>query len=276
MSKELSEKELQRLKNIARDIRVLIIKMLVEAGSGHPGGSLSAADIVTALYFYKMNHDPKDPNRDRFVLSKGHGVPVLYAAFVKAGYLEEAQVMTLRKINSRIQGHPDHVRLPLLETSAGSLGIGLSIAQGMALAAKIDKKKFKTYCMLGDGEIQEGQIWEAAMSASKFQLDNLVGILDYNGAQIDGPVKDVMDIEPLADKWRAFNWHVMTIDGHNISEIIMALNEADYVKGKPVMIIANTVKGKGVSFMENVIDWHGRAPSIEEGKKAIEEILSGS
>ena len=276
MSKELSEKELQRLKGIARDIRVLVIKMLVEAGSGHPGGSLSAADIVTALYFHKMNHDPKDLNRDRFVLSKGHAVPVLYAAFVKAGYLEEAEVMTLRKINSRIQGHPDHVRLPLLETSAGSLGIGLSMAQGMALASKINGKKFTSYCMLGDGEIQEGQIWEAAMSAPKFQLDNLVGILDYNGGQIDGPTRDIMDIEPIADKWRAFNWHVMTIDGHNISEIIMALNEADYVKGKPVMIIANTVKGKGVSFMENVIDWHGRAPTVSEGKKAIEEILSGS
>ena len=275
MAQEINDRLLNSLKEIAKDIRVLIIKMLVEAGSGHPGGSLSATDILTALYFYKMNYDPKDPNRDRFVLSKGHAVPALYAVFVKAGYLEEQEIYTLRKINSRLQGHPDHVRLPLLETSAGSLGIGLSIAQGMALAAKIDKKSYKTYCMIGDGESQEGQIWEAAMSAGKFKLDNLICILDYNKGQIDGPVKEVMDLEPLIDKWRSFNWHVMFIDGHNMAEIIMALNEADYVKEKPIMIIANTIKGKGVSFMEGVIDWHGKAPTPEEAQKAIEEILSG-
>jgi transketolase len=276
LSPQIDEKQLNSLQEIARDIRVLTIKMLVEAKSGHPGGSLSATDILTALYFHKMNHNPKDPNRDRFILSKGHGVPALYAAFVKAGYLEEAEVMTLRKINSRIQGHPDHYRLPLMESSAGSLGIGLSIAQGMALAAKIDGKSYKTYCMLGDGEIQEGQIWEAAMSAPKFKLDNLVCILDYNKAQIDGFVSEVMDIEPIIDKVRSFKWHVMEIDGHNMSEIIKSLDEADFVKDKPVFIVANTIKGKGVSFMEGMVDWHGKAPTPEEGKKAIEEILNGS
>ncbi|MBI2609398.1 MAG: transketolase [Deltaproteobacteria bacterium] len=271
----MNVKKLESLKNRARDIRVLIIKMLVEAGSGHPGGSLSATDILTCLYFHKMNYDPTDPLRDRFVLSKGHGVPALYATLVKAGYLEEKEVMTLRKINSRMQGHPDHFRLPLMETSAGSLGVGLSIAQGMALAAKIDEKNYKTYCMIGDGEIQEGQMWEAFMSAPKFKLDNLVCILDYNQGQIDGPVKEVMDIEPIAEKLKSFNWHVIEINGHNLEEILNALYEADSIKDKPTFIIAHTVKGKGVSFMEGVIDWHGKAPSQEEGEKAIKEILNG-
>ncbi|MBI2027334.1 MAG: transketolase [Deltaproteobacteria bacterium] len=274
MQAKITGNEIKRLQGIARDIRVLIIKMLTEAGSGHPGGSLSIVEILTALYFYQMNHNPQDPNRDPFVLSKGHAVPALYAAFVKAGYLNEEEIYTLRKINSRIQGHPDHVRFPMLETSAGSLGLGLSIAQGMALAAHIDHKNYKVYCLIGDGESQEGQIWEAAMSAPKFKLENLVCILDYNKGQIDGPVEDIMDIEPIAQKWKSFNWNVLEIDGHNLHDIILALNQADHSHGKPTCIIAHTVKGKGVPFMEGVIDWHGKAPSQEEAQRALSEILS--
>jgi len=274
MQAKITDSEVKKLQKIARDIRVLIIKMLAAAGSGHPGGSLSAVEILTALYFYQMNHNPKDPNRDRFVLSKGHAVPALYAAFVKLGYLEEEEIYTLRKINSRLQGHPDHKRFPIIESSAGSLGLGLSIAQGMAMAAKMDKKNYKAYCLIGDGESQEGQIWEAAMSAAKFKLGNLVCILDYNRGQIDGPVHEVMDIEPIAQKFRAFNWNVLEIDGHNFYELVLALNQAEREQDKPTCIIAHTVKGKGVSFMEGVIDWHGKSPTKEEADKAIAEILS--
>ena len=251
------EELIKKLSEISRDLRILSLKMITEAGSGHPGGSLSAADLVSAIFFHYLKHDPKVPHweeRDRFVLSKGHGVPVLYAALVKAGYLPEEEIYTLRKVNSRLQGHPDHVRLPFLETSSGSLGQGLSIAQGMALAAKLDNKDYKTYCLLGDGEIQEGQIWETAMSAPKYKLDNLIAIVDANKGQIDGHTREVMNLAPLRAKWEAFNWEVQEIDGHNFSEILTAFDQAQYARKKPHVILAHTVKGKGVSFMEDKIE----------------------
>ena len=266
---------ISKLTDIATDLRIMAIKMIAEAGSGHPGGSLSAADIVTTLYFHTMNHRPEDPHwedRDRFVLSKGHGVPMVYAALSKCGYFPAEELYSLRKINSRLQGHPDHVRFPFMETSSGSLGQGLSIAQGMALAAKLQKKNYKTYCLLGDGEIQEGQIWEAAMSAPKYKLDNLIAIIDENRGQIDGHTKEVMDLSPLAQKWEAFNWHVQEIDGHNFNHILMAFYQAQKKEGKPHLIIAKTIKGKGVSFMENKIDWHGMAPNEKQRDAAIEEL----
>ncbi|MBI3018907.1 MAG: transketolase [Deltaproteobacteria bacterium] len=211
-------------------------------------------------------------DRDRFVLSKGHGCPILYAAMAKSGYFPEEEIYTLRKINSRLQGHPDHVRFPFIETSSGSLGQGLSVAQGMAIAAKLNHKKYKIYCLLGDGEIQEGQIWETAMSAPKFQLDNLVAIIDANQGQIDGHTRDVMDLAPLKKKWEAFNWDVQEINGHEFHEILTALDKAQLERKKPHMIIANTVKGKGVSFMEDNIEWHGVAPTPEQRDKAIKEL----
>lgn len=269
---ELTPKLLQ----IAKELRILALKMITEAGSGHPGGSLSAADIVAALYFHYLNHDPHNPHweeRDRFVLSKGHAVPIVYAALVKCGYLPEEEIYTLRKINSRLQGHPDHIRFPFLESSTGSLGQGLSVAQGMALTAKLDKKDYKVYCLLGDGELQEGQIWETAMSAPKFKLDNLIAIVDANKGQIDGYTKDVMDCSPLKEKWKAFNWEVQEIDGHDFSDILTALDQTQHMRKKPHMIIANTIKGKGVSFMENSIEWHGIAPTPDERDRAIEELL---
>jgi transketolase len=252
--------------------------MLTEAKSGHPGGSLSATEIVTALYFSELHHDPKRPDwpdRDRFVISKGHGVPAVYAAMAFSGYFAASELMTLRKTGSRLQGHPDRVRLPGIEASTGSLGQGLSVAQGMALAARLSPNPWHTYCLLGDGEIQEGQVWEAAMSAPKFKLGGLTAILDYNGGQIDGPVKEVMDLEPIVDKWRAFNWEVTVVNGHKFDELLPALQKArgaDIRNGKPHMIVAKTVKGKGVSFMEDQISWHGVAPTKEQMQKALEEI----
>ena len=265
-----------QLTEMARNLRILALKIITEAGSGHPGGSLSAADLITALYFHFLRHDSKVPHwkdRDRFVLSKGHGAPIVYAALAKCGYFPEEELFTLRKINSRLQGHPDHIRLPYMETSSGSLGQGLSIAQGMAIAAKLNRQDLKIYCLLGDGELQEGQIWEAAMSAPKYKLDNLIAIIDANKGQIDGHTKDVMDLAPLKQKWEAFNWDVQEIDGHNFSEILAALDNAQYGRKKPHMIIANTVKGKGVSFMENKIEWHGVAPTPKERDRAINELL---
>jgi transketolase len=267
--------DIQKLKEIAGRMRLDIIEMLHKAGSGHPGGSLSAIDIVTCLYFSKMRHDPKRPDwpeRDRFVLSKGHAVPALYAVMAEAGYFSKDQLSTLRQLGSALQGHPVNTAMKGIEGCTGSLGQGLSIAQGLALASKLDGNKFRVYCMLGDGETQEGQIWEAAMSAPKFKLDNLTVILDYNKGQIDGPVPDVMNIEPIADKWRAFNWHVIGIDGHDFGQILKALDEAEKTRGKPTMIIADTVKGKGVSFMEHQISWHGAAPNKEQTDKALAEL----
>ncbi len=270
-----SAADVPRLREIAGRLRLDIIEMLHKAGSGHPGGSLSVIDLVTALYFSRMRHDPKNPqwaDRDRFVLSKGHAVPALYAVMAEAGYFKREELFTLRQLGSRMQGHPVNTILPGIEAPTGSLGQGLSVAQGMALASRLDGNKFHTYCIIGDGESQEGQVWEAAMSAPKFKLDNLTAILDYNGGQIDGPVKDVMDIEPVAAKWKAFNWHVITIDGHDFGQILAALDEARATKGKPTFIIANTVKGKGVSFMEHQISWHGAAPNKDQTEKALAEL----
>ena len=267
--------DISRLKEIARNSRIDVIKMLETAGGGHPGGSLSEIEILVALYAHEMNNDPKNPlkeNRDRFVLSKGHGIPGVYAVMANLGYWSRDDLLTLREIDSPFQGHPDRCRLTGIEASTGSLGQGLSIAVGIALASKLDGDKFRVYTLIGDGESQEGQIWEAALSAHKFKLDNLVCILDYNKAQIDGYVKDVMPIEPITDKWRAFGWHVISIDGHDFDAIINALGEARRTKGKPTFILADTIKGKGVSFMEGKVDWHGVAPDAEQAEIAIKEI----
>ncbi|MCD6414491.1 MAG: transketolase [Candidatus Diapherotrites archaeon] len=271
---QLNAELVKDLEKKARRLRKDIVEMTAEAGSGHPGGSLSAADIVAVLYFYQMRHKPENPewpDRDKFVLSKGHAAPVLYAALAESGYFAVSELKSLRKLGSMLQGHPDRVKIPGVEISTGSLGQGLSASVGMALAAKLDKKDTRVYCLIGDGECEEGQIWEAAMSASHYNLDNLTAILDRNKLQIDGSTKEVMSIEPIADKWKAFGWHVTVIDGHDIRAIIKALN-AKTPKGKPYIIIANTTKGKGVSFMEGVVDFHGKAPTREEASKALEEL----
>jgi transketolase len=265
----------EALAKIARQIRRHIIEMTGAAKSGHPGGSLSAVEIVTTLYWDVMNHDPANPTmpaRDRFILSKGHAAPVLYAAMAEAGYTPGDQLKTLRRIGSMYQGHPDIRFIPTLEASTGSLGQGLSLAIGMGLAAKLDGLPFRTYVMLGDGESQEGQIWEAAMFASYHKVDNVCCIVDYNRIQLDGFVKDIMDLEPLADKWRAFGWHTLEIDGHDIPAIQKAFAEAAATKGKPTVLIAHTIKGKGVSFMENNPKYHGVAPTAEEVEKALKEL----
>ena len=267
--------EIKELQKIAKDLRRDIIEMIYRAKSGHPGGSLSIADIMAVLYWNEMNVDPANPkmeNRDRFVLSKGHAAPALYAALIEKGYASKDLIPTLRRWHSPLQGHPDMKKLPGVEMSTGSLGQGLSAANGMAISAKIYGKDYRVYAILGDGELQEGQIWEAAMTAAHYKLDNLVAIVDYNNLQIDGKVSDVMDVSPVADKFKAFNWHVIEIDGHNYDEIIKAFAEARTVKGKPTVIVANTVKGKGVSFMENNAGFHGAAPNDEEYKKAMEEL----
>lgn len=263
------------LKAIANSMRVDIIKMLESSKSGHPGGSLSACEILSALYFKEMKIDPKNPqweDRDRFVLSKGHGAPVLYAALTEKGYFPKEELKNLRKINSMLQGHPDMKGTPGVDMTTGSLGQGLAAANGMALAGKIDKKDYRVYALIGDGESQEGIIWEAAMFAAHHKLDNLTVFMDHNGLQIDGPNKEVMNIEPIDKKFEAFGWNVLRIDGHNFEEILNALNEARNTKGKPTMIIAETVKGKGVSFMENQVGWHGKAPNEEQTKKALDEL----
>ncbi len=264
----------EELEKKAKHIRRLIIKMLEKAGSGHPGGSLSSTDILTCLYFAVMRHKPENPRwpqRDRFQMSKGHCCPLWYAVLTEAGYFPEKELWTLRNLGSILQGHPDW-RTPGVDVASGSLGQGLSVAIGMVLAGRLDKSPYRVYCLLGDGEIQEGQIWEAAMAASHYRCDNLCAVLDYNGYQIDGRVKDIMNVEPLTDKWRSFGWHTINIDGHNIAQILAAFDEARTIKDKPTIIIAKTIKGKGVSFMENVVDFHGRAPTQEEAKKALEEL----
>ena len=266
------------LKALTRELRVDIIRMLEAAGSGHPGGSLSVIDLLTVLYYEFLRHRPAEPNwpdRDRVILSKGHACPALYAVMARRGYFPKEKLLSLRKLGSPLQGHPDRLRLPGIELSTGSLGQGLSVAIGMALAAKLDKKDSKTWCLMGDGEMQEGQGWEAVMSAPKFKLDNLVAIVDHNNGQIDGPVNEIMDLEPLADKFRAFNWNTLAIDGHDLGAIRGAFKAASEAKGRPTAIVAKTVKGKGVSFMENVIGWHGVAPTKDEADKAVKEILNG-
>ncbi len=278
MEISIREKEsvtIRELKLKANKIRRDIVEMITKAKSGHPGGSLSAVEIVTALYSKVMRHDPKNPqweNRDRFILSKGHAAPLLYSVLAESGYFEVEELSTLRKFGSRLQGHPDMKRLPGVEISTGSLGHGLSVGNGMAIAGKLDKKDYRVYVLMGDGECQEGQIWEAAMSASHYKLDNLTGIVDYNKLQIDGPLEKVMSIHPFPDKWRAFGWYVIEIDGHNFEEILKALEEAQKIKGKPTAIVAHTIKGKGVSFMENVVDFHGKAPTEEQMFQALKEL----
>ena len=263
------------LKEKAQEIRREVIRMLGEAGSGHPGGSLSEADILAALYFNVMNYDPKNPkwaDRDRLVLSKGHGVPGLYATLALAGYLPKEELLTLRKIGSRLQGHPDMRKLPGLEASSGSLGQGLSIAIGIALARRLDKKDYYTYVILSDGETNEGQTWEAAASASHHQVDHLIAILDYNKFQLDGAVADILDMEPMHKKWEGFDWALKEIDGHQMQEILDALHWAKTIKDRPAIIIAHTIKGKGVSFMENNNEFHGVAPTKEETIAALKEL----
>ncbi len=267
--------DLDELRHQANEIRKDIIRMLTEAGSGHPGGSLSATDILTALYFKIARHDPKNPlwaDRDRVVLSKGHGAPALYAALAHAGYFPKKQLLTLRKLDSPLQGHPDKRRLPGIEASTGSLGQGLSIGVGMALAGKLDQKSYRTYVILSDGETNEGQTWEAAAFAAHHTLDHLVAILDYNKFQLDDAVKSIIDMEPMVDKWKAFGWHVFEIDGHDMKTILETLEHAKQIQGKPVMIVAHTIKGKGVSFMENNNHYHGVAPTKEEAERALKEL----
>ncbi len=267
------------LKSLTKQLRLDIIRMIEAAGNGHPGGSLSVIDILAVLYERFLQHDPKNPaweGRDRFILSKGHACPALYAVMAHRGYFAKADLLTLRKLGSPLQGHPDRLRLPGIEFSTGSLGQGLSVGLGMACAAKLDKKDWKTVVVLGDGELQEGQCWEAFMSAPKFKLDNLIAIVDHNNGQIDGPVKEVMDIEPLSDKLKSFNWDVQAIDGHDLSAIEKALAKAWAAKdGRPQVLVAKTVKGKGVSFMEHNIAWHGNAPKKDDADKACTEIENG-
>ncbi|GAB6149432.1 MULTISPECIES: transketolase [Clostridium] len=268
-------KDILELKQIAKQIRKDIVQMLTESGSGHPGGSLSIVEILTALYFKEMNINPEDPtnqDRDRFVLSKGHAAPVLYSALARRGFFNPDELMKLRKFGSILQGHPNMNYVPGVDMSTGSLGQGISVAVGMAMAGKIDQKDFRVYSVLGDGELAEGQVWEAAMAAAHYKLDNLTAFVDYNGLQIDGKTKDVMGSDPIDAKFEAFGWHVININGNDIEEVIKAIEEAKNTKGKPTMIVAKTVKGKGVSFMENVASWHGTAPSKEQCEQAIKEI----
>jgi transketolase len=270
---------LATLRRRAFDLRIDNLTAIAAAQSGHPGGTLSAIDIMQALFFGEMRHRPNEPHwaeRDRFVLSKGHAVPALYTVLAHAGYFSRDLLPTLRRLGSPLQGHPATFLLPGMEASTGSLGQGFSMAIGMALGAKLETggkdAKFRVYTMIGDGESQEGQIWEAAMAAPKFGLDNLVVILDHNNGQIDGHVTEVMNLEPIADKWRAFNWNVLTIDGHDYQQIAKAFADARATKGKPTFIMAQTVKGKGVSFMEGKVGWHGVAPTEAQLKQAIDEL----
>jgi transketolase len=269
------KKSKEELIQISKQIRQDIIEMLTASGSGHPGGSLSAADIVTTLFFNELNIDPensKDENRDRFVLSKGHAAPVLYSALARRGYIDPSELMTLRKLGSKLQGHPNMNDVPGIDMSTGSLGQGTSAAVGMALAGKLDKKDYRVYAILGDGELEEGQIWEAAMSAAHYKLDNLTIFIDFNGLQIDGDITKVMNPSPIDKKFEAFGWNVIVIDGHNYDEILGAIEKAKNYKGRPTAIVCKTVKGKGVSFMENEASWHGTAPSKEECEKAVKEL----
>jgi transketolase len=263
------------LEEKAKQLRRHVVTMIATAGSGHPGGSLSAADIVTCLYFKVMRHDPKNPHwadRDRFILSKGHAAPILYAVLAECGYFSVEELKTLRKLGSRLQGHTDMTLTPGVEMSAGSLGQGLSFGIGVALAGRLDKRDYHVYVMLGDGECDEGQVWEAAMFAPHHKIDNLTAIIDHNGLQLDGSCCEIMSLAPLADKWRAFNWHTIEIDGHDINQILNALKEARETKGRPTVVIARTIKGKGVSFMENNVDFHGKAPTPAEAEEALREL----
>lgn len=263
------------LKEISRQLRLDVIEMLYKAQSGHPGGSLSAVEIIAALYFEGMNIDPQNPkkqDRDRFILSKGHGAPILYAALAKRGYFDKEELSNLRQIGSILQGHPDMKKTPGVDISTGSLGQGLSIGCGMALGSKLDGIDNRIYVLLGDGELNEGQVWEAVMSAAKFRLNNLIAIVDHNGVQLDGTTEEIMPTGYLADKWKAFGWSVQEIDGHNIKDIISALGMAHAGQNRPSVIIAKTIKGKGVSFMENDYRWHGKVINLEDYNIACSEL----
>ena len=249
--------------------------MIAQAGSGHPGGSLSMVELLVGLYWYKLRHDPKNPlwpDRDIFLLSKGHGCPALYTVLAFQGYFPREELMTLRRYPTRLQGHPERGTLPGIEMSAGSLGQGLSVANGIALADRLDGRARRVFCLMGDGEIQEGQVWEAAMTSAHHKLDRVCAIIDANQLQQNGPVKQIQDVEPLPDKWRAFGWHTIEIDGHDITQVIRAYDDAEAVKGKPQAIVARTVKGKGVSFMELNHAWHGVAPKPDELERALKEL----
>jgi transketolase len=270
-----STETISALKAQANEIRRDILAMIHAAHSGHPGGSLSAADFVTALYFHFLRIDPARPDwpdRDRFILSKGHACPVWYATLARRGYFPVDQLKTLRQINSILQGHPDMNKTPGLDMTTGSLGQGLSVGVGMGLGLKLDRRRSRVYVVLGDGELDEGQVWEAAMAAAKFKLDNLLAIVDYNNLQLDGTCDEVMPLEPLAAKWKAFNWRVFEMDGNDMRQIVDTIQQALAVVGQPSVIIAKTIKGKGVSFMENMCDWHGRAPSDEQFEQAVREL----
>lgn len=265
----------EEIRNKANKLRLDVIEMTTAANSGHPGGSLSSADLMAALYFRVMKHDPSNPeweDRDRFVLSKGHVAPVLYAALAESGYFPREELITLRKMGSRLQGHPVRGKVPGVEMSTGSLGQGLSMACGMALAGKMDSKDYRVYCLLGDGELQSGQNWEAAMFAHHYKLNNLIAFVDRNRLQITGNTEDAMSLDPLPEKWTAFGWNVIIVDGHNICQIIEACEKAKTSAKNPTMIIMNTVKGKGVSFMENEADFHGRACKPQEHEAAVREL----
>ncbi len=271
----LEESKKEELEEIARKVRIHIVKSTNEAGSGHPGGSLSATDVLTTLYFEIMDvrpEEPEWPKRDRFVLSKGHAAPALYGVLAERGFFPVDELMTLRKLGSRLQGHPDMRKTPGVDASTGSLGQGLSIAAGMALAAKIDRESYRIFCVCGDGEVQSGQIWEAAMFASQNKLDNLIVFLDRNNLQIDGSTKDVMSIEPIVSKWNSFGWHVLEINGHDMDEIVDAVNKAEEVHGQPSIIISHTVKGKGVPFMEGSLAFHGKAADDEQLQTALKAL----
>ena len=270
-----SQELIKDLEEKARRFRVQVIKMIYRAQSGHPGGSLSCMDILTALYFHHLRINPQEPaweNRDRFVLSKGHAAPALYVVLAELGYFPKETLFTLRQLGSILQGHPDMRKTPGVEMSTGSLGNGLSVGIGMALGARLARKNYHVYALVGDGEVDEGGIWEAAMAASKYKLDNLTAICDFNRVQLDGPIEEIMPLDPLPEKWEAFNWNVIEMDGHNMGEILDALDKARQVRGRPTVIIAHTVKGKGVSFMEGKFQWHGNAPNEEEYKIALKEL----
>ena len=271
----MSDISVGEIQNIANRLRLDVVEMTTAAGSGHPGGSLSSADLLATLYFRIMNIDPADPymeDRDRFVLSKGHAAPILYATLAERGYFHTDELKTLRQLGSRLQGHPAYREVPGIEVTTGSLGQGLSMACGMALAGKMDSKDYRVYCLMGDGELQEGQNWEAAMFAHRYGLNNLIGFVDRNRLQICGNTEEVMSLDPLPEKFRAFGWNVIIIDGHNIRQIIDACDKAARSKKNPTVIIMNTIKGKGVSFMENNVDFHGRSCKPDEYAKAVEEL----
>ena len=274
-SAEAKSLSLKEMETVAKRLRRHIITMTGRAGSGHPGGSLSAVEIITALYFKLLRHKPSDPqwsDRDRYILSKGHAAPLLYATLAECGYFPVDELSTLRQLDSRLQGHTDRTVTPGVEMSAGALGQGLSFAIGVTLAGRLNSQKYRVYVLLGDGECDEGQVWEAAMAAAHFKVDNLVAIVDNNGQQIDGWNRDVMNLDPFNKKWQAFGWHVIEVDGHDLTQLIGAFEQAKPVKGKPTVIIAHTIKGKGVSFMENNPDFHGKAPNAEQVEIALKEL----